>query len=126
MIGTYNSNNVIQVLLYPEDNKVPEEGISGNIIILKEKTENSLIKKLNLKLIDGTFEGGYHCRIYDADFWKNIYLSRTKFDEVLRTGELSLQYIDENFRNGHTAEFLYAPMNEVVKTVIEKVYSKLF
>ena len=35
-------------------------------------------------------------------------------------------YIDENFKNGHIAEFLYAPMNEDAANLIKQVYSKLF
>jgi hypothetical protein len=123
MIGTYNTNKTINIILTERDceSLAKDEFINGRVIILEEDNRQKPLRMniVNHKLL------GVDCEVHDSYEQQNVFLTRKKLSELFDNGKIELSYIDEYKKNGKMIEFLYTEKNEDAKILMDKVSYKM-
>ncbi len=123
MIGTYNNNKTIRVILSEEDAHLSQknEYIDGRVIVLEESNRN---KPMRINLVNSKILF-FDCEVHDSYDQQNIFLTKKKLSEALEHGRIELDYIDEYKKNGKIIEILYSGKNEDAKKLLDTVFSRM-
>lgn len=123
MIGTYNCDKTIRVILSENDAQLSKDNefIDGKVIVLGESNRN---KPMRINLINNKISY-FDCEVHDSYEQQNIFLTKNRLSEVFENGKIELDYIDEFKKNGKMIEILYSGKNEEAKRLLDTIFSKL-